>query len=88
VSLRFILATLLYPVACSLPAGIGTAFVLVIPALAADAGLLLPYVGAESLVLGAAIAWHAAPAIMREPARPKPVLQPARVARAPLRRPT
>ena len=66
-SLRLILATLLYPVACSVPAGIGAAIVLAVPELAPHARLLLPYVGAESFVLGAAIAWHVAATMLREP---------------------
>ncbi|NNM73143.1 hypothetical protein [Enterovirga aerilata] len=69
-SLRFLLAMLLYPVAWAVPAGIGTTAIMSVPPLAADAARLLPYIGAESFVIGAAIAWHLAPLLLSRRACP------------------
>ena len=75
-SLRFLLAGLLFPLAWAVPAGIGTASVLTVPLFEAQAATLLPYVGAESFVLGAALAWHLAGAVLAAPS--PPALAPAR----------
>ena len=71
--LRLRLAILLYPVAFALPAGAGAALLLSIPGLSHHAGWLLPYLGAESLVIGAALAWHLAAVLLAGSARTAPV---------------
>jgi hypothetical protein len=61
VSMRFCLAAVIYGPATVLPLGCGITAILAIPLLAPHAGTLLLHVAAESLVIGAALAWHTAP---------------------------
>ncbi|WP_048707783.1 hypothetical protein [Microvirga massiliensis] len=63
ISTRLMIAAILYGVACALPFGAGTVAVLATPGLAQMASALLPYIAAESLVIGAALAWHVAPSL-------------------------
>ena len=71
ISTRLMIAAILYSVACAFPFGAGTVVVLATPSLAQMAGVLLPYIAAESLVIGAALAWHVAPiAAIRRRERP------------------
>jgi hypothetical protein len=62
-STRLMIAATLYGVACALPFGAGTVAVLATPSLAQIAAVMLPYIAAESLVIGAALAWHVAPSL-------------------------
>ena len=68
-STRLMIAAILYSVACAFPFGAGTVVVLATPSLAQMAGVLLPYIAAESLVIGAALAWHVAPLLQSEDER-------------------
>jgi hypothetical protein len=65
-STRLMIAAILYGVACALPFGAGTVVVLATPGLAQMAEVVLPYIAAESLVIGAALAWHVAPLLQSE----------------------